>query len=204
MSFRKKVLLATLLGTIFFGTTAYILHPSFHQLAGGEVTFVNQFRPTGKISFDVGAFIEDVDSRACNVTCDFTMGEEVDSTNKWVYKSVTSSDATQEDSFWYFNFVLPTDFSDWPSGDTALSIYTWKSGGAAPFKISLFKDTTVDPTINDFDIIPSANSTWEQKTKTPTGTYQPGDRMTIKIKVSSRNSNAIQFAYPTLTYLRKN
>jgi hypothetical protein len=113
-----------------------------------------------------------------------------DNTTSTLYRNYydwTTTQGTAQDYDIWVKVQVPSDFVAWANNNT-LSIDTWTNDTTnGPINVTVYDtDETADCTSQDFT--PSTGSTWESVTSTAcldTGTYTPGEEMTIMIKLTA-------------------
>jgi len=133
-----------------------------------------------------------------------SMTSGYDTTNRMNYYKWTTASGTTQSYDVVVQVPLPNDFSAWAS-NTPLTISTYSSTTSAnTIQVQLLDSGNSAPTGYNFtDITPNATTTWQSKTPatTITGTYTPGDYITLRIRMYSPTGGDIRIGNVILNYL---
>lgn len=107
-----------------------------------------------------------------------TLTRPFDAVTSRLPSRITSVGATDQGKI-RRRFILPNDFGGFPA-DSLIFLTRRSASAPTSFKVSLLRGGAADPGVNAVSVQASAATTYELKTLSPTGTYFPGDFLTLE------------------------
>jgi hypothetical protein len=150
-----------------------------------------------------GAVLDAQSDSSCSSANSGTMTSGFDSTNRMNYYNWTATGTTTQCYDVVVQVQIPKDWSSWDSSDP-LNIQTKSSGTsntAVSFQI-LNASGTADSNYN-FGTFSQSTSWMDSASSNFSGTYAAGDVITVKIRMSAKNSANLQIGTITLNYNSK-
>ena len=103
---------------------------------------------------------------------------------------------------YYHEFVLPEDFDSFPSN--AFRIETNRSNSGNDVLITLGKEGVADETVNGLTAgFDASLNTWSIRYLTPSSIYSAGDRILMKINITTSGNTLTRISNPILSYNKK-
>ncbi|MGB4759263.1 MAG: hypothetical protein WBP26_04330 [Candidatus Saccharimonadales bacterium] len=152
----------------------------------------------------VGAVLDATNDAACSSANSGTLTAGLDLSNRKNYYNWTSASGSAQCYNVVVQVPVPSDFSAWAS-TTPLKVNahtSHTSNGTANIEL---RDTTGNVIYNYVSVTPGSTNTWTETTigTSISGTYTPGDYMTLRLRVSSLNNANLRIGTVTLDYLSK-
>ncbi len=134
-----------------------------------------------------------------------TMTSSVDLTNRMNYYKWTTTQGSNQSYDVVVQVPIPNDFDGW-DGSTPLSISTYTSNTSNGTITLEARDSTGTVRCNFVSVTPGSTGTWNTNSSACTlssGTYTPGDYLTLRVRMQSPNGGDVRIGNINLNYLSK-